>query len=144
MLEQSRGEIVDLAMRAIQVLLRQRENPFLNGKRAEQEFAAIDLAAAELAPQPEESGILRQCIAAESLYRVRDLLFGIGDLALLFRDLFGLAEDLLIFVSQLSPQPFDLLFQIDRLRIAMPPTDPPFDSRIRSICPVSLNCYEIH
>src|SRR5215472_15599654 len=68
MLEKSRGQIANLAVRALQVLLRQRVNPFSNGDRSLQQLAAIDLAAAEFVPQSEESGVLGQGIAAESLH----------------------------------------------------------------------------
>src|ERR1700693_111628 len=52
-LEKSRGEIADLAVRAVQMPLRQRENVFLNRDRAQQQLVAIDLSAAEFVPQPE-------------------------------------------------------------------------------------------
>ena len=71
MLEKSRGQIANLAVRALQVLLRQRVNPFSNGDRSLQQLAAIDLATAEFVPQSEESGVLGQGIAAESLHRAR-------------------------------------------------------------------------
>src|SRR5215831_7075568 len=69
MLEKSRGQIANLAVRALPVLLRQRVNPFSNGDRSLQQLAAIDLATAEFVPQSEESGVLGQGIAAESLHR---------------------------------------------------------------------------
>ena len=53
MLEKSHGQIADLAVRAVQMSLRQRENPFLNRDRSEQQLAAIHLAAAEFVPEPE-------------------------------------------------------------------------------------------
>ena len=53
MLEESRGEIADLAVRAIQMPFRQGENSFLNRDGSEQELASIDLAAAEFVPQSE-------------------------------------------------------------------------------------------
>jgi hypothetical protein len=68
--------------------------------------------------------------------QIRDLLLGICDLLLLLGDLFALAANLLILLGQLPAQPFDFPFQIARLRIATPPTHPPYDSRSHSICPV--------
>ena len=63
--------MANLAVRAVQVRLRPRAHPFLNRHRSPLQLAAIDLAAAEFVPQPEESGVLGQRIAAESLTALR-------------------------------------------------------------------------
>ena len=68
MLEQSRGEIADLAVGTVQMALGQGENPFLDGDRTQQQLASINLAAAKLVPQPEQSGMLGQRVTAESLH----------------------------------------------------------------------------
>jgi len=51
--------------------LRQRGKPFLNRERSFEQLVSIDLSAAEFVPEPEESGMLGQPIAAESLHRAR-------------------------------------------------------------------------
>lgn len=66
--EQSGGEIADLAVGAVEMALGQIENPFLDGERAQQQLRAVDLAAAELVPEPEEPGMLGQGVAAELLH----------------------------------------------------------------------------
>src|ERR1017187_3511449 len=53
MLEKSRGEIADLAVGTVQMPLGQREDPFLDRDRTQQQLASIDLAAAKLVPEPE-------------------------------------------------------------------------------------------
>ncbi len=66
--EQGGGEIADFAVGAVQMPLSQGENPFLDGERAQQQLGPVDLAAAELVPEPEEPGMLGQGVAAEPLH----------------------------------------------------------------------------
>src|SRR5712692_850460 len=68
-LEKSRGKIADLAVGTVQIPLGQSENPFLDRDRTQQQLLPIHLAAAKLVPEPEESGVLSQSVAAESLHR---------------------------------------------------------------------------
>jgi hypothetical protein len=51
--EESRSEIADLAVRTVQVSLRQCKNLLLNRERSQQQLVSIDLTAAEFVPQPE-------------------------------------------------------------------------------------------
>ena len=66
--EKGRGQIADLGVPAIYVPLGQLDNPFLDGDRSQQQLAAIDLAPTELAPQPEQPGMLRQHVTTEAFY----------------------------------------------------------------------------
>jgi hypothetical protein len=50
------------------VPLGQPDNPFLDRDRSQPQLTSIDLAPAELAPQPEQSGMLRQRVTTEAFY----------------------------------------------------------------------------
>jgi hypothetical protein len=67
--------------------------------------------------------------------QVRDLLLGIGDLALLFGDLFGLLAGLLFLVSHSPTQAFILSCQLACLPVTGACAHPPYRNRLASIRP---------
>src|SRR5207302_4718424 len=66
-LEESRGEIPNLAVATVQVPLGEDEDAFLDGDGTQQQLSPVDPATAKLVPQPEQFGVFRQRVAAKSL-----------------------------------------------------------------------------